>query len=285
MYTAQVQNVSGDILELTHNEANWQIVSITGLNPPTATINTSTMALWDGAKFNSARLNTRNIVITLKINGKVEENRQLLYQYFQTKNWCKFFFQNENRDVFIEAYVETIDCDLFSNSERMQISMICPSPYFKAAQEIINELDSVTNMFHFPFPTSDNNPIVFGYYDSSPLITIQNNGYVTCGCVFSLYATNSVSNPKIFNYDTGEFIGLNYTMQVGDEITINTNKGEKTVTLLRNGVTTNLFNYLMKNSTWLQLESGEARFTYDVGTGNPHDVYISIAHNDLFEGV
>lgn len=285
MYTAKVQNMMGNILELTHNEANWQIVSITGLNPPNATINTSTMALWDGARFNSARLQTRNIVITLKLNDKVEENRQLLYSYFQSKNWCRFFFQNESRDVYIDGYVETIECDLFSNSESMQISMICPSPYFKSVEKTVNELDSVVSMFHFPFPTTDNDLMVFGHYDNSPQVTVENGGYLSCGCIITLIARNNVSNPMLFNYDTGEFFGITFDMLSGDEITINTNKGEKTITLLRDGVQTNIFNSIVKNSTWLQLISGQTTFTYEVSGGNLNDLYVTITHDDLFEGV
>ena len=81
MFEARIENTKGSILTLTNNESKFQLISITGLNPPKAQINVSTIAGLDGAKFNSAKLETRNVVINLKINGDVEENRQLIGMY------------------------------------------------------------------------------------------------------------------------------------------------------------------------------------------------------------
>ena len=72
MYTAKVQKESGSPLTLTGREPEWQIVHIQGLNPPSAQINLTNIVGLDGAKFNSAKLNTRNIVLTLRLNGDVE---------------------------------------------------------------------------------------------------------------------------------------------------------------------------------------------------------------------
>ena len=74
-------------------------------------------------------------------------------------------------------------------------------------------------------------------------------------------------------------------MQAGDVITITTEKGNKTVMLLREGVETNLFNYLMEGITWLQLEVGGSAFVYEVGAGLISDLLVSIKHRNLFEGV
>ena len=91
MYIAKIENSNGSILELTGNEENFQIVSITGLHPPEAQINVTTIAGLDGARFNSAKLNTRNLVITLRLNNNPEDNRHLLYKYFRTKEACTFY--------------------------------------------------------------------------------------------------------------------------------------------------------------------------------------------------
>ena len=74
-------------------------------------------------------------------------------------------------------------------------------------------------------------------------------------------------------------------MQIGDLITITTSQGNKTITLLRGGVRTNIFNLLDKNSTWLQLDINDSVFVYTVDEGNVTDLEITIKHYDLYEGV
>ena len=76
MYTAQIENSGGESLRLTQNEEQFQVVGIAGLNPVPAHVNLTDVAGLDGGVFNSSKLNTRDIVITLKINGDAEENRQ-----------------------------------------------------------------------------------------------------------------------------------------------------------------------------------------------------------------
>jgi len=84
---------------------------------------------------------------------------------------------------------------------------------------------------------------------------------------------------------TAEYMEININMQMGDLIIITTEQGNKTVTLLRDGVRTNIFNLLSKNSTWLQLDIGGGVYVYEVGTGTTIDLDVTIKHYDLYEGV
>ena len=188
MYKAEIENAGGEVLTLTGNEPSWQILSITGLNPPNAQVNVTNIAGLDGAKFNSSKLNTRNIVIMLKLNGNVEANRQLLYRYFRTKEACKFYFKNENRDVFIAGYVETVECDLFSNGEILQASIICPYPYFKSMAEIIADISNEVAGFVFPFSINIGEPIPFSMYISNKVTNVQNNSESETGIIKNLSA-------------------------------------------------------------------------------------------------
>ena len=99
MYTAKIENHNG-ILTLTGNESKWQVISITGLNPAPAQVNLTDIASLDGAKFNSSKLATRNIVITIRLNGDVESNRLFLYRYFSSKDNVTFYYKNSHLDTF-----------------------------------------------------------------------------------------------------------------------------------------------------------------------------------------
>ena len=69
MFTLKIENTNGDIFELTHNSPNYYVTHIDGLTPPPTVVNTATAGVIDGTFFNSARVEQRNIVITLYING------------------------------------------------------------------------------------------------------------------------------------------------------------------------------------------------------------------------
>ena len=131
----------------------------------------------------------------------------------------------------------------------------------------------------------DYGEVVFGEFSSETSAIVTNYGGIETGLTFELFATDTIVNPKIFNYMTNEFIGLDFTMQSGDQITITTGTGNKTISLYRDGQTTNIFNSIMQDSTWLQLPQVGGVFVYTVESGLLSDLEITIKHFDLFEGV
>lgn len=286
MYTAQIENSFGESLTLTQNETNFQVLSITGLNPPPAQVNTTNIAGLDGARFNSSKLNTRNIVIQLKINGDVEMNRQNLYRFFKTKENCVFYYANESRNVFIEGYVETVECNLFSNGEMMQISIICPQPYFKDVNEITVDLSGETALFEFPFSINEGDPIAFSDFIDNRVVNIINRSESETGALFTINVLADLNKIVIRNTNTGDTITLNDTFQSGDQIIINTQKGQKSIALNREGVTSNIFSALEQGSVLFQLVSGSNPIGYlvDDGAGNA-DVNISVTYSYRYRGV
>lgn len=303
MFEAKIENSKGNILTLTGNEGDYQVIEITGLNPPNAQINMSSMAGLDGAKFNSSKLNTRNIVITLKLNGSgatVEVNRQMLYKFFATKEECTFYYKNNYRDVYIEAYVETFEVNLFQNGQIAQISIICPQPYFKAMEEIIDDISKVIGAFEFPFAfgsvgaTNPDVPILSGTDDAIPFSTIEinkitnvtNDSESETGIIIQIDIMDNINTIQIQNTTTGEVFILNGSFLENDQLTINTNKGQKSVTLLRNGVKSNAFANVRKGSTFFQLQLGDNLFSYLVDGGSSDSaVNVLFKHYTVYRGV
>ncbi len=412
MFNMYLENKDGKTLQFGASTP-YTITEFSGLNPPKATINTSTTATLDGGMFNSAKLQMRSVNLAFAIETDAEANRLAVYAVAQPKNPIRLYYQSDLLNVFLDGYVEEVTPDYFAKKQIVTISILCPSPYFKSAQLVVNELSGIIKKFHFPFaseggknlfdiiattttingvtftinddgsvtangtatananlilgainliggttyilngcpsggggstyrlywqgvsgnydegngstytPPSDttinirivvyngaavNNltfypmvrysaytsgdyqpfgygEIVFGEIDPLTSVTVLNQGSVKTGLTFELYAKNSITNPKIFNYQTGEFLAINTTMQTGDTITITTGQGNKTITLLRDGVETNIFNLLDKNSTWLQLDIGGGVFVYTVDVGSAINLLVNIYHYDLFEGV
>lgn len=285
MYNIRLRNEDGDELSFNNIGANFKIVEADGLYPPTATINTNESALIDGAMFNGSKVNMRTIKLAFTIESDAENNRALVYKVLRVKDPVTLLYTSDTRDVFIDGYVESVKIDHFAKKQVVTLTMLCPSPYFKKAQAVVNELTTVIAMFHFPFASTATPELVFGKQDETASTTIYNDGTISTGFIIELYAKASVADPKIYDYKTQEYIELDIDLEAGDLVTINTNQGEKTVTLLREGVTTNIFNRVKPGSTWLQLPAGGGVYVFVVGTGSTTNLFVTFKHNDLFEGV
>ena len=286
MYTAKIENVNGDVLLLTGKEDKYQVISIDGLNPPNAQINTTTIVNLDGALFNSAKLETRNIVLLVKINGEVETNRLNLYKLFRTKEWCRFYYTNGSREVFIDGYVQSVECGLFSNAETAQISIICPQPYFKSLAEIYAEITNTLALFEFPFAINENDPIPFSELLLNEATTIWNEAESECGMICTVTVLAPVGKIEIKNTTTGEDFVLVYSFQTNDKVTINTQKGSKSVRLLRGNAESNIFGAVQSGSKFIQIVPGMNTFEYlvDNGTAND-DVKIAVSFRYVYRGV
>ena len=284
MFELILENASGDQLTFGMNSP-FTISLIEGLNPPVATINTSQTALVDGAKFNSAKLEMRTINVAFAIEYEASKNRIEVFKVLKSKQYVKLYYNGDYRNVYIEGYIASIDITYFEMKQVVTCSILCPAPYFQNAQSVINELQHVINSFYFPFASTATPQLVFGELTNDVGITIENDGDVECGMIIQLYAKNAVTNPKIFNYITQEYLGLSISLQEADLVTIDTRQGHKTATLLRNGTESNVFNSVVQGSTWLQLSPHGDTFVYEVATGNASDLSVTFTHTSLFEGV
>lgn len=283
MFTAKIQNPYGEILELTHNP-NYTVTSIEGLGPVNAAVNTAVMATTDGEMYNSSRKGKRNIVITVVIEGDIERNRLFLYKYARTKYQIRFYFKNEARDVYIDGYVESFEVDHFEKKQTAQISIICPQPDFKSVKEKNIEFASIDPLFYFELSIEEGEGIEFSKIQTNNDKNIMNAGDVETGIIIELRAIGVVKSPIIYNRDTGEKFVINFAMKAGDVIRVNTNVGEKSVILIRDGVETNIINAATITNNWFQIRTGDNIFTYECASGYEF-LQLQIFVEDKFEGV
>ena len=286
MFKLEIENVIKERLTLTQNEGNFQVYNIEGLNPPNAQINLSKMAGVDGSRFNSSTLNERNIVVYVKLQGNIEANRLLLYRYFGTKEYCKIYYSNDKRNVYIEGYVETCDVTPFTNDEKMQISIICPEPYFKDLQEIVDDISKVIHKFKFPVSINKDEPIPFSEIAKDKVTNIVNTSESETGLIVDVVFSGNVRVLEIRNTVTGEQFILDYSFLDNDKLIINCNKGHKSVTLNRDGVISNLIPSMRKGSKFFQLKTGDNNFSY-LADGGMSDqlVNIQFKHYNIYRGV
>lgn len=282
-YELKVINNKGEALSLTDNN-DYTVYKIEGLAPPKVTLNSSSNATQDGSVINSTRIESRNLVIYTTVNGDIEANRINLYKYFPPKKSVQVYFKNGLREVFIEGIVELIECDLFTNRQKAQISIICPRPYFMAVEDLVSNFSDISALFEFPFSIAAEG-IEFSAITPNIRKSIIYAGDTETGIIIDLFVTaGTVVKPTIYDVFRRTKFTLNGTFNAGDLIRINSNQGEKSVTLYRNGGSLNGMGLLSADSDWLILEPGDNVFTYECedGAGNLQITFKSTA---LYSGV
>ena len=298
-----ITNYLGDsiTLELRFPEkSGFLIQEIAGLGPAKANINSTDLATGDGSVYNSARLNSRNIVLTLQLLEfpTVETMRQKSYKYFPVKKPLRLLFETENRICEIIGYVESNEPNIFSNMETTQISIICPNPYFYSAGPdgtMVTIFSDIVPEFKFPFSNESLtvNLLEMGTIISNQTKTVYYTGDSEIGIIITMHALGVATNVSIYNSEAHELMVIDTTrlatltgsgIIAGDDIIISTIKGQKSITLLRDGVYTNILNCLARDTDWFQLVKGDNVFAFTADTGSTN-LQIRIINQMVYEGV
>lgn len=283
MFTLKAQNKAGQTIELTHNDA-YTITSISGLDPPDATINTTINAYADGSVYNSSYVGNRQLTITLVINSPAETNRINLYKYFKTKREIRLFYKNDTRDVYIDGYIQSMQISIFDKKQVAQITIMCPKYEFNAVDEDMVAFSTIESLFEFPFAIEESgmefSKIVIGEEKN-----VFNDGELETGITIEIYANGAVKNPTIYNVDTNEYFIIETTINRGDALLINTKINEKCVMLTAaNGEKKSLIGTLKEGSTWFKLSQGDNIFIA-TAAGNPQNMNAICIKQDQYEGV
>lgn len=296
-----VTNYLGDSikLELTKPELSGFIVtSITGLGAGKANINTTDMSTNDGAFYNSARAQTRNIVLSLRYLFKdtIEDVRHLSYKYFPLKKKVKLLIETDNRNLEIEGYVESNEPDIFSKEESADISIVCPYPFFYSGDGVQTTVFSgIEPMFEFPFSNEslNTNLLIMGEIQNKTENVVVYNGDIETGVTITIHALGEATFISIYNITTREIMSIDtgkiarFTgsgIIAGDDIIISTGIGEKSVTLLRGGKTYNILNCINRDANWFTLVKGDNLFAYTAEFGRTN-LQFKIENRLVYEGV
>jgi hypothetical protein len=196
------------------------------------------------------------------------------------------------------GYVESNEPDIFSDYETATISIICPDPniYSAGDDRLLRVVFSgVEAKFEFPF---ENNSLTeklleMGSIQSKKEQNVYYEGDSDIGILIIIHAIGTVEKLTIYNsesrgtiyIDTDKLTEMTGNPIIyGDIITINTRKGEKGATLLREGITYNILNCIARNATWFTLSKGNNIFAYTAEEGAEMTEF-TIEAQLVYEGV
>ena len=299
----KVTNYLGDTidLELSRPElSGFVVLSVDGLGSGKADINMTDMSTNDGLLYNSARVPSRNITISLRYFGtdNIEEIRHKSYKYFPLKRKVTLRIETDTRTAEIEGYVESNEPDIFSSEEGADISIVCPYPFFYSAEGDGTQttiFSGIEPMFEFPFCNNSltENLLLMGEIQHKTENVIIYEGDIETGIKITIHAIGPATNVTIYNVTTREIMRINTdrltaltgsAIVASDDIIIDTTRGQKSATLIRNGVTTNILNCLDRDASWFELSKGDNIIAYSAETGNEF-LQFKVENKIAYEGV
>lgn len=301
-----VVNHRGESVEMVlsnPNTSGFIVKEMSGLGPAKAQINTSSSAFLRGSQYNSAKIESRNIVLHLAMleSPSVEDNRHKLYNMFQPAQPVELIFNTTNRKSRIAGWVETNEPDIFSDMESAQISVLCPDPYFRDATyeggRLSKTFNSYKPSFEFPFSNESltSKTLEVGTLDPVTSVSIDYPGDVETGMVVEfvvLDAAGFSGGFAIYN-DTHtqrleidrEKLGLGYDWSAGDRFRISTISGDLKMTAFKPNTmeTTNVTYGVEVTGGWPKLRPGENHLGVNYTAGAIDE--LTITADVLYGGV
>lgn len=191
------------------------------------------------------------------------------------------YSSSSNTDKEIVCHVEETPIPFWSGKKLLfEVELIAHTPFWKD-REKTEYIALLQKALKFPLviPTSK---MYFGVRKSILETEVQNIGDVESGfrAIFKA-RSGSVTNPKIFNKITGEYIEIDYAMQKGDIIEVINYPELKKITI--NGIE-NGFRYLHIDSTFFNLLVGKNLIGY-IAQENTINLDVVVYYTPRFLGV
>ena len=267
-------------LPLWHNQ--YFIVSdVDGMTAADVDVASNTVYSMDGDKITNMQTQPREIVLdlTIKPDVNVQEAREHILRYLKPKQSAtllmRYDLSGAEQSKAINGRISRIEMPRFSDKVVAQITLYCAQPYWEDAEFIVKYISDILDLHHFEITWSQ--PLPMGVYDLTRTREFINEGDAAVGMVITITAQGAVKNPALYDNMTGEFIGINDTLAAGDEVVINTIRGQKSIT--KNGV--NVLSKLRQGSKWLQLDVGSNIFLIDADEG-ASEMYFTLIFKQAY---
>ena len=279
------------------------INAVTGLESSELEISTSDNALVDGASVDGKKIKPRAIHIeaSFRSNKDNAANRAAVIKFFNPKYTGKALITCMGVSRNIEYELEGWTFKATKNVDQklgIIVDLLCPDPYMLNVDNFGKNMANITPLFAFPWMMLsrrasgklDYNPkarglllggATMGYRTLHKEVVLANDGDVSTGVQIQFIATRGeVTNPKITNTLTGQYMRVNIVMQQGDVLLIDTNERHQVITL--NGM--NCYQKIDRKSEPFQLDVGDNYLEYDADV-NYTNLDVNLFYTPKYLGV
>ena len=280
------------------------ITAVTGLESSELDISTSDNALVDGASVDGKKIKPRPIHIeaSFRSNKNNPENRAKVIKFFNPKYTGKALITNMGVSRNIEYELEGwtfASVRNMDNKLKILVDLLCPDPYMLNVDNYGKNMANISALFAFPwrmlstrmtsgkldYPDKARGMLLggmtMGYRTLYREVVLANDGDVPTGVQIQFVATRGpVTNPKITNTGTGQYMRVNVAMQQGDILLIDTNDRHQVITL--NGV--NYYQHIDRKSEPFKLAVGDNYLEYDADE-NYTNLDVNLFYTPKYLGV
>ena len=185
------------------------------------------------------------------------------------------------------------------NKLKILVDLLCPDPYMLNVDNYGKNMANISALFAFPwrmlstrmtsgkldYPDKARGMLLggmtMGYRTLYKEVVLANDGDVPTGVQIQFVATRGpVTNPKITNTGTGQYMRVNVAMQQGDILLIDTNDRHQVITL--NGV--NYYQHIDRKSEPFKLAVGDNYLEYDADE-NYTNLDVNLFYTPKYLGV
>lgn len=276
-------NARGQSVELK-NSRPFVMEYLSGKGDVSADVQMQSAPFQDGMTYIDSTLQSRSLSMQVSIMAESQndllEKRHYLASVFNPKlGPGTVIYENGDMRREIKALSENVPVfptgkdNVSARYQRAIINLLCPSPFWEDVNLEKYKLEDFVGNFRFSFHF----PVRFATRGDSRLLV--NNGDVPTP--IKVEFRGPVTNPRITNLTTGEFIKVNRAIPAGYKLILDTSFGNKRVEIVApDGVVQNAFHYIDLESTFFSLDVGENRFGFITDGGNP-EVYVEYKHRYL----
>lgn len=216
------------------------ITNIDGLEPVKNTLNFTESVYKPGNYFNSSRAEPRSLVLAIGMNPissyayNFEEMRSQIYKIFQPALPVVLEFVSDKfpDGVQITGYVEDISPSIFTEKPEVQVSMVCPDPYFA---------DKTPTVLTLPTDYED----LTNYLGTAPT-------------PYKLTKTISMDidiSVMSFGVMNGAMVYIAGGFKEGDVFTMNTDPNKRELYVMRGGSRVDMYKYIDRGTLVSMLSS------------------------------
>lgn len=281
------------------DESGIVISQIDGLGPAAASLHMESVYNVDGSFPTGIQVGQRNITIDFILPGaNPQEKRRLLYRAFPVKQRIRLDVRTEKRTYTIDGYVETLVPGIFAPQQTVQISMVCPRPYFRQVEGYAAagvEFRAATSSFTFPISTPPDK--MFGNLVKTGIVTVDYSGDAPTGALMRFVLADNPGTLSVTNHARGETWKLDfniykrvmgYTPGVGDTLEIDAREDNLyTVVWRQNGQRVLATGMVEFGSVWPTLYPGANPIEIATTYGNANTAFskVDLMYSPLFMGV
>lgn len=185
----------------------------------------------DGAEVVGKHHAERQIIINIRVFN--EKQKQRIYDIFRARNdgntltYVPDTGFNDARKI--DCIVTSINPLQSAFPTDMQIVLICPYPFWRTTDVVSQLISGSIGMVEFPLELPKEREFEFGRMKLGNSVVFEYKGTIATGFKAYVYAPYAVSDVKIFNSYTKEFLAINGYYPANSEFIFCTETGSKQI--------------------------------------------------------